>query len=203
MSGSIAFPGECCTSGGDSAASSQATSTVQNVNWYAVWTRSRHEKVVSSRLSALRVSHYLPLSSEVRQWSDRRQVTNVPLFPGYLFIQIDPLSKATPIVLTTPGVIGILGNARGPLPIPCTEIESVRWLLEYGVPCSSQPLLSRGDQVRVVRGPLTGIVGSLIRVGSKFQLIISIELIGRSVAVTVAESDVEHFAKSSAPSLVN
>lgn len=201
MSGLVVLSDEHCSTGEQLAEVLHATCSNSNMGWYAVRIKSRQEKVVSTRLSALRVPHFLPLYPEARQLSDRKQASNFPLFPGYIFIQIDPLSNVRLTILMRPGVVGVVGNAKGPLPIPYKEIESIRRLLQSGVPCSSQPLLNRRDHIRVIRGPLAGMLGTLIRVGSKCQLIISIQLIGRSVAVTVADSDLEHVAKGVAPSM--
>ncbi len=162
------------------------------VNWYAVWTKSRQEKAAATRLRSIGVSHYLPLQTQVRQWSDRRQSVDIPLFPGYLFVQVDVWRGCGKLeVLKTPGVAGFVGNRSGPVPIPEDQINSVRTILSSGAGCSAQPLLKEGDRIRVVRGALAGIEGILVRVGSKSQLVISIEMIQRSVAVTVLEANVE------------
>jgi transcription elongation factor/antiterminator RfaH len=162
-----------------------------SVHWYAVWIKSRQEKTAAATLGSIGISHYLPLQSEVRQWSDRKQAVEVPLFPGYLFVQVDALSRSKLDVLTTPGVVKFVGNNSGPLAIPDNQIESVRSVILSGAKCSPLSLLAEGDRVRVVRGALAGIEGTLLRFGSKSQLVVSIEMIQRSVAVTVSEADVE------------
>ncbi len=162
-----------------------------DVCWYAVWTKSRQEKASAARLAALDIPHYLPLQSQARQWSDRTQIIEAPLFPGYLFVQLDDRGGGMLEVLRTPGVAGFVGNSRGPAPIPGEDIESVRAVILRGPDYCTVPLLKEGDRVRVVRGPLTGAEGLLLRFGSKSQLVVSIEIIQRSVAVTVNEKDVE------------
>lgn len=169
----------------------ELASSVCEVCWYAVWTKSRQEKASAARLAALGIPHYLPLQSQARQWSDRKQTIKAPLFPGYLFVQLDVCTADKLEVLRMPGVVGFVGNSRGPAPIPDEEIESVRAVMFAGAECSTLPLLRAGDRVRMVRGPLAGIQGSLLRFGSKCQLVVSIDIIHRSVAVTVSESDVE------------
>jgi transcription antitermination factor NusG len=161
------------------------------VSWYAVWTRSRQEKAAAARLRSIGIVHYLPLQSTVRHWSDRRQIIEVPLFPGYLFVQLDVRSGSKLEVLKSPGVVGFIGNSSGAAPIPEVQIDSIRKILIAGMECSAQALFKEGERVRVVRGALAGIEGSLLRVGSKSQLIIAVEMIQRSVAVTVCEQDVE------------
>jgi transcription termination/antitermination protein NusG len=165
-----------------------ATSTT---SWYAVWTKSRQEKTASAMLDSLGISHFLPLQSVVRQWSDRKQVVNVPLFPSYLFVQMNLLSASKLQVLKTPGVVGFVGNMTGPLPIPDAQIESVRRLVESGEEYSSHATLKKGDRVAVVQGPLRGVEGTLLQVGPRSKLVVAIELIQRSVVVTVSEDDLK------------
>jgi transcriptional antiterminator NusG len=165
--------------------------SVSDVSWYAVWTKSRQEKASAARLAALGICNYLPLQSQARQWSDRKQTVEAPLFPGYLFVYVDVCTAAKLEVLRTPGVAGFVGNSRGPAPIPEEDIESVRSVMFAGAECSALPLLRAGDRVRMARGPLAGLEGSLLRFGSKCQLVVSIDIIHRSVAVTVSETDVE------------
>jgi transcription antitermination factor NusG len=159
--------------------------------WFAVWTRSRQEKVAATMLNTLGVHHFLPLRSELRQWSDRKQMVNVPLFAGYLFVRMNPTKGSRLEVLKARGVAGFVGNQTGPLPIPDGEIETIRTMFQRGAPCSPHVYLKEGDRVRMVRGPLTGIEGTLLRSGAKTQLVISIHIIQRSVAVVVSEQDVE------------
>jgi polysaccharide export outer membrane protein len=159
--------------------------------WYALWVRSRQEKAAAVRLDSIGIPSYLPMLSEVHQWSDRRKAIDLPLFPGYLFACLDIRDSAKLKVLKTPGVVGFVGNASGPSSIPADQIESVRTAVACGADCSSRALMQEGDRVRVVRGALAGLEGVLVRIGAKSQLVISIEMIQRSVAVTVCEQDVE------------
>jgi transcription antitermination factor NusG len=142
-------------------------------------------------LDTLGVPHFLPLKSELRQWSDRRQVVSVPLFSGYLFVQMNPARDIRHQVLKAPGIVGFVGNNTGPLPIPDQQIDAIRTVLSRGVECSVLPLLEEGDIVRVVRGALTGVEGRLIRSNSTSRLLISIEMIHKSLAVSVSREDVE------------
>ena len=115
--------------------------------WYAVWTRSRQEKVAAASLNNLGIRHYLPLNSELRHWSDRKQMVEVPLFSGYLFVCISLLKKNSKLqVLKVPGIVGFVGNQTGPLPIPDQQIEDIRTVLTAGVECSVYPFLKEGDR---------------------------------------------------------
>lgn len=169
-------------------------SLATDILWYAVCTKSRHEKVASSRLASVGIPHYLPLRSEVRIWSDRKQIIDEPLFPGYLFVRVDLRSGHKLEVLRTPGIVRFVGSNSGPVPVLDRDIESVRTAVLLGAECSSQAFLKEGERVRVVRGALAGIEGSLLRFGPKSQLVISIDIIERSVALTVSEKDVEPVA---------
>ena len=169
----------------------EAAESAPEVRWYALSTKSRQERVASAMLESLGVPVFLPMSAEVRQWSDRKQLVNVPLFPGYLFIRTHSRGKTKVSVLRAPGVVSFVGNHTGPLPIPDGEIENIRTMFQRGAPCSPHVYLKEGDRVRIVRGPLIGIEGTLVRSGAKTQLVISINIIQRSVAVVVSEQDVE------------
>jgi transcription antitermination factor NusG len=118
--------------------------------WYAAFTRSRHEKVAASMLSALGICHLLPLTTEVRRWSDRKQKVSVPLFPGYIFVKIVKSSDELLRILKVPGVISFVGSTGGPVVIPKEEIESIRTVLAQGIGLSPYPFLAVGDRVRIV-----------------------------------------------------
>jgi transcription termination/antitermination protein NusG len=159
-------------------------------SWYAVTTKSRQEKVVASMLDYLEVPNFLPLINEERRWSDRKQMVAMPLFQGYVFVRITTSGEFQLRVLKVPGVVDFVRSYSGPLTIPEREIQDVRAVLSHGVRCSPYPFLKAGDRVRVVRGPLAGMEGTLIRSGSQSKLVISVEMIQRSVAVSVCEPDV-------------
>jgi transcription termination/antitermination protein NusG len=166
--------------------------------WFAVSTRSRQEKTAATMLEAIGVQHFLPLRSELRQWSDRKQTTLVPLFSGYLFVCVNLSKDSTLEVLKVPGIVSFVRNQIGPLPIPEQQIEDIRTVLAAGARLSSQPHLKEGDRVRVVRGPLAGIEGILVRANSESRLLISIEMIRQSIGVSVLPEDVERIEVNSA-----
>jgi transcription termination/antitermination protein NusG len=166
-------------------------------SWFAVSTRSRQEKIAASMLGYIAITNFLPLLNQERQWSDRKQMISMPLFPGYVFVHIPRSNEFQLRVLKVPGVADFVRNRTGPLPIPDQEIEAVRAVLACGVGCSPYPFLKAGDRVRVVRGALAGIEGKLIRSGSQSKLVISIEMIQRSIAASVMEADIEPLTFSS------
>jgi len=162
----------------------------QDVQWFAVWTRSRQEKVAAAMLESVGVQHYLPLKSELRQWSDRKQTVAVPLFSGYLFVRLNRKTGNRYQVLNAPGIAGFVGNSAGPLPIPDRQIEDIRTILAQSLECSVLPLLEEGQRVRVLRGPLAGVEGLLLRSNSTVRLLISIQMIHKTLAVSVSRDDV-------------
>ena len=165
--------------------------TLGEASWYAVSTRSRQEKVAASMLESFGIENFLPLAMERRQWSDRKQVVNVPLFPGYLFVRVPMLREVQLRVLKVPGVVRFIGNQSGPQAIPDAEIEGVQTVLSHRIPCSPCSIPKVGDRVRIFRGMLTGIEGTFVRSGSDTRLVISVEMIQQSIAVHVDASDVE------------
>jgi transcription antitermination factor NusG len=159
--------------------------------WYAVWTRSRQEKAVSSTLSGLGIRHYLPLKPELRIWSDRKQKIEVPLFSGYVFVRVNLFGECRLQVLRVPGVVSFVGNKAGPLPIPYRQIEDIRTVLASGFKYSAQPCPKVGERVRVVRGALAGVEGTMVRTDSGSRLLVSIDMVRQSLAVSVSVEDIE------------
>ena len=137
------------------------------------------------------VTTFLPLVTEIHRWSDRHKSVDVPLFPGYVFVQIPAEREAQLRVLKTSGVVQFVGNQQGAVPIPDQEIASVHSVLEEKVDCAPYPFLQLGQRVRIRGGSLDGIQGILVRRDSACNLVISIELIQRSLAVSVCNFDVE------------
>jgi transcriptional antiterminator NusG len=167
------------------------TANAEQQKWFAVWTRSRQEKVSAAVLENLGIQHFLPLKNELRQWSDRKQKISMPLFNGYVFVRIGNLGNEKIQILKTPGIVGFVGNQKGPTPIPDNEIEAVRTVLAPDFEYSVSPLLTEGSRVRVIRGVLAGIEGDFVRTSSSCRLVISIEMIHQSLVVTVSQNDVE------------
>lgn len=142
-------------------------------------------------LEAQGITNFLPLKSEVHRWSDRNQTVVTPLFKGYLFVQLNHSRDSRLTVLKTPGVSGLVGNQTGPLPIPSSEIDSIRLVLEGQTNCASYPFFTVGERVRVTRGALAGVEGSLVRSQADSKLVISVEMIQQSIAISIHASDVE------------
>jgi transcription antitermination factor NusG len=151
--------------------------------WYTIRTKSRHEKVVAKQLEMDGLEFYLPTTRQSRYWSDRRKITDFPLFPGYVFVRLPHFASEKIQILRKAGVLGFVGGERGAASIPDHELSSVRLLAEKGIPCASHPYLKVGQRIRVSDGVLRGLEGILVRVGSKDGLVLSIDLIQRSLLV--------------------
>lgn len=159
--------------------------------WLAIQTWPRHEKKVASELKTKGVEVFLPLVSTQHQWSDRRQIVQLPLFANYLFVQSPGTIESRISVLRTSGVIGFVGAHGAGTAIPESEIESVRILLKRGVEFQNHPFLNIGQRVRIRGNSLDGVEGVLTAKNEDFSLIVSINIIQRSLAVRVAGYRIE------------
>jgi transcriptional antiterminator RfaH len=160
-----------------------------NELWYALKVRPRLEKQVSVNLSSKGYELFLPLFKRKSQWSDRIKTLELPLFSGYLFCQFD-VTKRLPI-LQTPGVLSVVGIGKCPEPINVAEIDAIRTVVSSGVVYQPHPYLTVGDMVRVEHGALAGLVGLITQVKNEFRLIISVNLLMRSVSVEIDRSWVD------------
>lgn len=167
--------------------------TTGGLRWYALYLRSRHEKIVDQRLREKGVETLLPLIEEVRQYSDRKKKVLEPLFRGYLFVRMD-LKNRLP-VLQTDGVVRVVGIGAHPSPI---HDEQIGWVQVAGkVPSkvSREPFLIAGDRVRIACGPFAGIEGYVLHQKESLRVVISLDCIGHSYSVEVMP---EHLARLSA-----
>jgi transcription antitermination factor NusG len=158
-------------------------------NWYALFTRHQHEKAVALALSNKNLEVYLPLHRSLRRWQDRDKELSLPLFPGYLFIR-EGLDRQLQI-LTTPGVLHIVGWGGRPAIVPQAQLDAVRRILASRLAVESHPYMKCGDRVRVKSGPLMGLEGILARKKGVAHLVISLEMLGRSAAVEIDILNVE------------
>ncbi len=152
--------------------------------WYALRVRTSHEKVVSTVLRSKGLEDFLPTYQARRQWSDRIVNIELPLFAGYVFCHFDLLDRKLPVV-TTPGVLQIVGFGRTPAPLDDSEIEAVQAIVRSGLPAEPWEYVPAGELVRIDKGPLCGASGVFRRVKKRHQLIVSVSLLQRSVAVEI------------------
>ena len=168
-----------------------AAPVLEQPQWYAIRTRSRHEKMVADQLDKLGVENFLPLVKQSRQWSDRVKEVELPLFSGYTFVRVVLSSPDRLRVLQTHGVAGFVGiNCIGTA-IPENQIEDIRTLLASKVPFEEQPYLRVGQRVRVKGGALDGVEGILAAQNDDRSLVISLEPIQRSLSVRIKGYTVE------------
>jgi len=158
-------------------------------HWYALYTCPRHEKRVAEQIRQRRVSCFLPLYRSVRRWKDRRKELELALFPGYVFVHIAPQDRLR--LLQLAGVVRFVSFNGHPAPLSDCEMESLMKGLTRGVRLEPHPYLTVGRRVRVRYGPLARSQGILVRRKEKFRVVLSLDLIMRSVCVEVDESDIE------------
>ena len=151
--------------------------------WFALTVKPRYEKSVSRALRARNLEEFLPLYKEKREWSDRVKAVEFPLFSGYVFCRFDYADRLT--VLNTPGVASILGAGAIYAPIPEDEIAAIRLIVNSGVRARPWAYLAPGQTVRVDQGPLAGLRGTVLRNKGVTCVVISVELLRRSIAAEV------------------
>jgi len=159
-----------------------------NPRWYALRTRSRHEKLVRDRLAAQGTEQLLPTVKRLSQWKDRKKEVEVPLFSGYCFVRFVWQNRLP--VLKVPGVVEIVGGGDRPESIPDEEIEALKILMASTLRYDACPYLHEGMTVEVTRGPLKGVRGLLVRKGKRHRLVIAVHLIQQAASVEMYDSDV-------------
>lgn len=161
---------------------------ISGLHWYALRTRSRHEKVVRDQLLHQGIEPLLPTVKRLNQWKDRKKEVEVPLFSGYCFVRFNSHQKLS--VLKTVGVVDIVGGRQGPEPIPDEEISAIQTLMTSVLPYDPHPYLQEGMKVEVIRGPLQGVHGILLRKDKRHRLILGVRLIQQAAAVEINVADV-------------
>ena len=159
--------------------------------WFALQIRQTYDSAVPTLLTAKGYEILAPVYRCRRRWSDRIKEIDAPLFPGYVFCRFDPTSHSTALVVTTPGVLKILGFGSKPEPLDEREIESVRLAAQYGFSPRPFPYLSTGAKIRITQGPLYGVEGILTRIKNRELLVVSVSMLQRSISVEVERSSIE------------
>ncbi|HWE53633.1 MAG TPA: UpxY family transcription antiterminator [Bryobacteraceae bacterium] len=152
-------------------------------SWYAVHVKTNFEKVAATILEGKGLEIYLPSYRKPKRWSDRVKAVDCPLFPGYVFCRFD-VNNRLPI-LTTTGVMSIVGAGRVPATISDDELRSVRLIVESGLAATPWPFLRVGQQIVIRKGPLSGMEGILLAQKNKYRIVISISLLQRSIAAEI------------------
>lgn len=155
--------------------------------WYACYTRARHEKQVEQLLQQRGFESYLPLVGLMRQWKDRKKLVQFPLFPSYVFGRFS--LKQLHDVLTIPGVSTVVRANGYPTPIPARDIENVRMfaraIADTGVPVEQRPFLAEGDWVQVMEGPFEGVEGIVIEQRGRKRVLVGVEAIGQGLEIDI------------------
>ncbi len=153
--------------------------------WYAVQVKRNHERLTATHLEHRDFETFVPLYKSRRRWSDRIKQLDLPLFPGYLFCHMDPSTRLG--VLTSPGVVRVVGVGKAPVPVADQEIASIRAIVESNLQADPWAYLQLGEQVRIGYGPLRGLTGILLGVENQQRLVVGVTLLKRSVAVQIQE----------------
>jgi transcription antitermination factor NusG len=168
------------------------STAAESRDWYAFRVRPRHEKLVSMSLRGKGYEEFLPLTKSKRRWADRSPIIEMPLFPGYIFC--DTARSEISRIRCTQGVVDVIRAGTSPLPANRHEIEGLRKVTDAELPLESWPYIdpSTTGRFRIVSGPLSGLEGMLMQVRGKERLILSVDLLCRSVLVEVPLYSVEH-----------
>ena len=177
----------------DSFPSSRASESgvADDIQWYAIWTRSRHEQMVREQIERKQFEAFLPTITRWSRWKDRKKKIDWPLFPGYCFARFNARERL-PILKCT-GVVSIISFEGEPAPIPEHEISGIRQLVDSDLAYDPCPMIREGMMVEVMHGPLKGVVGRLLRKNDKARLVLSVDLIGQAVSVEVDAADVRAY----------
>jgi len=161
--------------------------------WYAAYACANHEKRVAEQLAQRSVEYFLPLYESVRCWKDRRVRLQLPLFAGYVFVRIALQHRLQ--VLQIPSVVRLVGFNSLPTALPDDEMEALRNALAQQLRAGPHPYLTVGRRVRIKSGPLCGLEGILVRRGGKRRVVLSVDLISRSIVVDIDSADLEPLAQ--------
>ncbi|MCC7176737.1 MAG: UpxY family transcription antiterminator [Bryobacterales bacterium] len=151
--------------------------------WFAVTVKPNHEKAAAQSLECKGWEAFLPLYRARRRWSDRVKELDLPLFAGYVFCRFARAERGQ--VLATPAVTSVVGFGNQPAAVPEVEIDSVRTLAASGLALSPWPFPRVGERVRIEYGPLAGVEGILAQLKDAWRVVVSVELLQRSVAAEV------------------
>ena len=159
--------------------------------WFAVQTKARHEKKVHAQLREKGIHSFLPLHREKRRWSDRKQWVELPMFSQYLFVHVPVTGDWRIRVLQTIGVVQFVGATARGTPIPDEQIEDLVAIVSHCIPTSPHEFLRVGQRVRIRGGVLEGIQGILSAIRNDKSLVVSVDLIQKSVAIRIDGFEVE------------
>ncbi len=162
------------------------------MNWFALYVKSRHEFVTRGELEKKGIETFLPRVKRLRRWSDRNQMVDFPLFPGYVFVHTLPNPENFVRVLKARGAVSLVSAVAGqPAPVDEQEISSIRIMMDSGEKLDLTPHLTEGERVRIKGGPLKGAQGVLVRKEDQYIFSVNVELLGRSLCARIYSDDIE------------
>ena len=148
--------------------------------WYVALVRMHHEKKVSERLDKMGIENFIPVQQELHQWSDRRKMVDTVLLPMMVFVHVNPKERLEVLSFSTVSRYMVMRGESTPAVIPDEQMARFRFMLDYSdeAVCMNDSPLARGEKVRVIKGPLSGLVGELVTVGSKSKIAVRLNMLG-------------------------
>lgn len=160
--------------------------SVASTEWFAAYTYPRHEKRVAVFLNQVEIRTFYPVYTASHRWKKRKASVTLPLFPGYVFVNISNEQRRR--VLSAPGVIHIVGSRGKPSPLPTDQIEALQKTLESRK-AEPHPFIAPGHTVRVTFGSLEGLEGIVLRRKGQMRMIVSLTTINQSIMLELEQSD--------------
>ena len=148
--------------------------------WYVALVRMHHEKKVAERLSKMGIDSFVPVQQQIHQWSDRRKMVDTVLLPMMVFVHVNPKERMEVLSFSTVSRYMVMRGASTPAVIPDEQMARFRFMLDYSeeAVCMNDTPLARGEKVRVIKGPLSGLVGELVTVGGKSKIAVRLNMLG-------------------------
>ena len=148
--------------------------------WYVAMVRMHHEKKVCERLGKMGIETFIPVQQEIHQWSDRRKEVESVLLPMMVFVHANPKERMEVLSLSTVSRYMVMRGESAPAVIPDGQMARFRFMLDYSdeAICMNSAPLARGEEVRVIKGPLAGLVGELVTVEGKSKIAVRLNMLG-------------------------
>lgn len=152
--------------------------------WYVALVRMHHEKKVAERLNKMGIENFVPVQQELHQWSDRRKMVESVLLPMMVFVHVDAKERKEVLSFSTVSRYMVMRGESSPTIIPDEQMARFRFMLDYSEEaiCMNSAPLARGEKVRVVKGPLTGLVGELVTVDGRSKIAVRLNMLGCACA---------------------
>lgn len=162
-------------------------------HWFVLLTRSNFEQTVHKAITQKKIEAFLPTVKRKSIRKDRHLMIDFPLFPGYIFVKSQTTPASQLHILKTIGAVRLLGNHTGPVPVPDSQIESLKLLtmLKTDLITGANIGLKKGDPVMIIEGPMAGVRGEFTHHKGKGRVVIKIDVLGQYAGVEVEKENVE------------